>query len=1444
MSRRHPMWIDCLVDYLAAKAQRNTRMTDADENWRGIEQLEDRLLMSVSETPWVFDTTYRPPTSEPGAEVDIIGDHQLFTDNEGNEYVVEPFLIEPAEPESAPGDGIVWQNYDLSQTFQLHSNEGADHTIYLDFDGHTTTGTLWNNGYGDPIVTPAYTFEGDSNSFTNNELARIQRIWAAVAEDFIGFDVNVTTEDPGEGPLRNLGGSDSRWGVRVVIGENTWFGSAGGVAYVGSFDWSSDTPVFVFNNSEVGVVEAASHEAGHALHLYHDGTSTTGYYTGHGSGATSWSAIMGVGYYVNISHWSKGEYNDANNNEDDLAIITSQNGFGYRADDYGNTIGTANTLISQGASTISATYGIIERNTDNDVFSFWADAGAISIDIDTVANYYNLDILAQIYNSSGGLVASSNPTSDVHASFNTNLASAGEYFLLITGTGKGDPLVDGYTDYGSLGNYRITGTVTPFTSGNTNPVANDDSANTDKETAVSVAVLTNDNDPDLDAISIQSFGQGTNGSVSQSGSNLVYTPNFGFLGNDSFTYTISDGNGGTDTANVTVTVNAVVPPDPKLATGVLTNVGTAGWTTVNLAQSYDSMVVVTTPVHTAGNPPLVTRIKNATGNSFDVMVQRADGSAADISGIEVQYIVVEEGRYSVAQHGINMEAVLYNSTVTDENNSWSGEQRAYINTYAAPVVLGQVMSYNDANFSTFWSRGNAQGNKPDATTLRVGKQVAEDPNAIRADEVVGYIVIETGTGTVSGLTYSAAVGPDIVEGTGNGTDTYSVAGITNAGSAVLSQTAMDGGNGGWAVLAGANAVSGSTITLAIEEDQLQDTERNHITEEVAYIVFESVAVNNDPVANNDGPLSTNEDTDLNNINVLGNDTDADGDSLSVTAASANNGDVTINGDGTLNYSPDNNYNGPDTITYSISDGNGGTDSASVAITVNPINDGPVANNDGPLSTNEDTDLDNINVLGNDTDTDGDTLSVTSASANNGDVTINGDGTLNYSPNNNYNGPDTITYLISDGNGGTDSATVAITVNPVNDGPVANNDGPLSTNEDTDLNNINVLGNDTDIDGDTLSVTSASANNGDVTVNGDGTLNYSPNNNYNGPDTITYNISDGNGGTDSATIAITVNAVNDAPVANDDGPLTTDVDTPLTNINVLGNDTDADGDTLIVTSASATNGDVTINGDGTLNYTPNGGYSGPDTITYSISDGNGGTDSAMVSITVNSGSVDDTDLIAHYTFDGNANDTSPNGLDNSGSTVGDATFVNDTERGTVLSLDGTTDFVDVADSSDINIGTHGQRTVSLWFNANEVTSRQVLFEEGGGTRGLVIYIENGLLYVGGWNRPNGQSGWTGTWLSTAITAGEWHNVTLTLDGTATVQPDAFKGYLDGQLFGSGEGSQLWGHSGDIGIGRNDGQSRYHDGNSNTQYAFSGLIDDVRIYNRALDDSEAETLWLFF
>ena len=268
-------------------------------------------------------------------------------------------------------------------------------------------------------------------------------------------------------------------------------------------------------------------------------------------------------------------------------------------------------------------------------------------------------------------------------------------------------------------------------------------------------------------------------------------------------------------------------------------------------------------------------------------------------------------------------------------------------------------------------------------------------------------------------------------------------------------------------------------------------------------------------------------------------------------------------------------------------------------------------------TDEDTAV-TVDVLANDSDVEGDALSVTAASAGNGSVSIRPDGSLDYTPNSNFNGTDTVTYTISDGNGGTDTATATITVNPVNDGPVALDD-TASVDEDGSVT-IGVLANDSDLDGDALSVTAASASNGSVSIRPDGALDYTPNSNFNGTDTVTYTISDGNGSTDTATVTITVNPLNDTPVSRNDAYLT-DEDVSLDVLvldGVLGNASDVDGDILTALVLSEpSNGAISFNTDGSFTYTPDADFHGTDTFTYLASDGDVFSAPATVSITVNS-----------------------------------------------------------------------------------------------------------------------------------------------------------------------------------------------------------------------------------
>ena len=384
---------------------------------------------------------------------------------------------------------------------------------------------------------------------------------------------------------------------------------------------------------------------------------------------------------------------------------------------------------------------------------------------------------------------------------------------------------------------------------------------------------------------------------------------------------------------------------------------------------------------------------------------------------------------------------------------------------------------------------------------------------------------------------------------------------------------------------------------------------------VAIIAIPGAPVNLSPVANND-VASTPEDT-AKDINVLANDTDPEDDPITVVSVSdPANGTTSINVDGTIHYVPDANFNGVDTFTYTV---NGG-DTATVTVTVTAVDDAPVAVDDS-ATTDEDTPVD-IDVLLNDTDIDGGLKEVDSfTQPTSGLVSKNPNGTLRYVPNLDYVGGDSFTYTL---NGGS-TATVTITVNPVND-PGEAVDDTATTDEDTPVD-IDVLENDIDVEGNAYVDEVTNGAHGTVSINPNGTVKYTPNANFNGVDTFTYKLDTG----DEATVTVTVNPIDDLPVAVDD-TASTDEDTPV-NIDVLANDTDIDGGLKEVESfTQPANGIVTKNLDGTLKYEPNANFNGTDSFTYTL---NGG-DSADVVVTVNK--VNDAPVGVDDTYNTNEDQT--------------------------------------------------------------------------------------------------------------------------------------------------------------------------------------------------------------
>ena len=377
---------------------------------------------------------------------------------------------------------------------------------------------------------------------------------------------------------------------------------------------------------------------------------------------------------------------------------------------------------------------------------------------------------------------------------------------------------------------------------NTPPTANDDSYGGVRDEPLVVdatqGVLANDTDPNSqDPLTVSLVDGVQHGVVAlQANGAFAYTPNAGFVGSDQFRYQVADGQGGFDVGVVDLTVSEPAS-GPKLHVGQLSDVSTQSWTTVTLPSTYSSMVVVSTLRYDATNAPTVVRIRNALGNQFEIKLDRTDGSAGSVTA-DVSYVVVEAGVYTEAEHGIAMEAVLYNSTVTDHAASWQGEsQLARLqNTYAAPVVVGQVMTHNDSRWSAFWSQGTSRWEPVSRRAIVVGKHVGESPDVDRAAETIGYLVVESGSANFGDFEIGAGLGADTVDGIVQGGADYIVEGIADNVIAVASQSGMNGRDGSWAVIRDPSH-SGQRLRLAVDEDQATDAERAHVGEHVAYLTF-------------------------------------------------------------------------------------------------------------------------------------------------------------------------------------------------------------------------------------------------------------------------------------------------------------------------------------------------------------------------------------------------------------------------------------------------------------------------------------------------------------------------------------------------------------------------------------------------------------------------------
>ncbi|GAB4196611.1 MAG: hypothetical protein Tsb002_30070 [Wenzhouxiangellaceae bacterium] len=468
--------------------------------------------------------------------------------------------------------------------------------------------------------------------------------------------------------------------------------------------------------------------------------------------------------------------------------------------------------------------------------------------------------------------------------------------------------------------------------------------------------------------------------------------------------------------------------------------------------------------------------------------------------------------------------------------------------------------------------------------------------------------------------------------------------VANAAFSFAASVRLNDGNGQFPSPAVSFAANGNPFDV-IAPDLNRDGSSDLVVlnQSAELTIYLNDCISAPPIASNDQGtgFTTDEDSAFITADVRLNDNDPNNDPLTVTGfdASATVGLVTAAGNGQFNYDPAGLFEtlnvgdqATDTFSYTVSDNAQGSDTAMVTITINGVNDAPQAQGQnftliedmslsiaapGLLTTA--MDVDNINL----------TTVLVNPPANATSFTLNGDGSFDYTPIANFNGLDSFDYQVSDGDLLSAVVTAVITVSTTNDAPLAMADSYM-VNEDQPLNIAapGVLGNDTDIDNDPLTValiTSPAAAQ-QFNLNSDGSFNYLPQTNFNGQDSFTYQVSDGLLTSAPATVVIDVTAVNDDPLALDDqgGGFITDELTPFITVSVLQNDSDIDGDLLSVGNldSSQTIGLVSDNGDGTFTYDPNGQFDALDNgelaldrFNYTVVDGNGGQATAQVEIQI-------------------------------------------------------------------------------------------------------------------------------------------------------------------------------------------------------------------------------------
>ncbi|WP_160675333.1 Ig-like domain-containing protein [Clostridium sp. C8-1-8] len=710
---------------------------------------------------------------------------------------------------------------------------------------------------------------------------------------------------------------------------------------------------------------------------------------------------------------------------------------------------------------------------------------------------------------------------------------------------------------------------------NTPPVAVDDFKAINQDNSVDIDVLGNDSDKDKDLLSVITVSQPQHGKAVVNGDwTITYTPNTGYSGTEDFTYTISDGHNGTATAHVTIKVNAI-PMIPSFYKEINVN-----------AELKDKVIASDADIED------VLTFAKASNPSHGSVVVNPDGSYVytpdtDYVGYDSFTIKVSDNHGGTAISTIN---VRVNSIPTLTNYY----ERADFNKAVSDKLMGEDKDGDRLTYSKISdpSHGSVVVNEDGTWTYTPNRDFSgADSFTVKVNDGHGGTSISTISVTVDtppsvvnydkSVDFNKSVSDRIIATDANGdTLTYSKETDPSHGTVVVNN------DGTWTYTPNKDFSGADSFTVKVNDGHGGTT-----------ISTISVTVDTPPAVGN-----YDKSADFNNsVSDKIVATDANGDILIYSKENdPSHGTVVVNNDGTWTYTPNKDFSGADSFTVKVNDGHGGTAISTISVTVDtpPV----VGNYDKNTDFNKSV-SDRIIA----TDANEDTLTYSKENdPSHGSVVVNNDGTWTYTPNKDFSGADSFTVKVNDGHGETAISIVNLKVDSL---PIVGNYG-----EKTDFNKAvsdKVIA--SDVDGDSLSYSKASdPSNGTVIVNQDGTWTYTPNEDFSGTDSFTVKIEDGHGGSATSLVKIKVNtppvAVNDFKAINQDNSV---------DIDVLGNDSDVDKDLLsVITVSQPQHGKAVINGDGTITYTPNSGYSGTEDFTYTISDGHNGTATAHVTIKVN------------------------------------------------------------------------------------------------------------------------------------------------------------------------------------------------------------------------------------